>query len=61
MLYVSVRFEKKSSEGRSHYSIVGYTTVYGFYSYPDMMRPRLSQMLILPPFQRKGHGGELEC
>ena len=52
------RFEKKCDAGRNLYSIVGYTTVYGFYAYPDKLRPRLSQLLILPQFQRKGHGGE---
>ena len=34
-------------------------TVYHYYAYPDKFRPRISQMLILPPFQRHGHGVKL--
>ncbi|XP_047136715.1 histone acetyltransferase type B catalytic subunit isoform X1 [Hydra vulgaris] len=47
-------FEKKKSIAPI-YNIVGYMTVYHYYSYPDKFRPRISQTLILPPFQRKGH------
>lgn len=41
------------------YASVGYMTVYHFYAYPDRKRPRVSQVLILPPFQRSGHGQQL--
>lgn len=51
------RYKKMVSEGKPHYSIVGYTTVYAFYAYPDKTRARISQMLVLPLYQRKGHGG----
>ena len=37
----------------------GYTTVYQYYAYPQNTRPRISQMLVLPPFQRKGLGAEM--
>lgn len=37
----------------------GFTTVYRFYSYPDSERARLSQILVLPPYQRQGLGGKL--
>ena len=50
-------YQRALDEGKPQYSIVGYTTVYGFYAYPDKTRARVSQMLILPPYQRKGHGG----
>jgi histone acetyltransferase 1 len=30
-----------------------------YYAYPENMRPRISQMLILPPFQRQGLGAKL--
>jgi histone acetyltransferase 1 len=36
------------------YAFVGFTTVYEFYGYPEHVRPRISQMLVLPPFQKKG-------
>lgn len=37
----------------------GFTTVYRFYSYPDSERARLSQILVLPPYQRQGLGGKM--
>jgi len=41
------------------YTIVGYTTVYNFYQSTKKKRTRISQFLILPPFQRKQHGTQL--
>eukprot|EP01080_Neovahlkampfia_damariscottae_P000317 gene317-6731_t len=41
------------------YNIVGYCTVYPFYGYPDRTRLRISQFIILPPFQKQGHGSKL--
>jgi GNAT superfamily N-acetyltransferase len=41
------------------YAIAGYATAYEYYAYPDNTRPRISQMLVLPPFQRIGLGAEL--
>jgi histone acetyltransferase 1 len=42
------------------YSCVGYSTLYRWYYFskdvPDQTRVRLSQFLILPPYQREGHG-----
>lgn len=38
---------------------IGFITVYLYYAYPDKKRPRISQVLILPPYQRKGHGRRL--
>ena len=55
----SLRFEKYKVEGDFRFAICGYVTVYQYYGYPDKMRPRISQMLILPPFQRKGLGSLL--
>lgn len=52
-------FEKRITGGEPSYAIVGYSTVYTFYNYPDKKRKRISQFLILPPWQRKGHGREL--
>ena len=36
------------------YALAGYATVYNFFAYPDHIRPRISQILVLPPFQRMG-------
>ncbi|XP_018011951.1 histone acetyltransferase type B catalytic subunit [Hyalella azteca] len=44
----------QSSDGNPMYAFVGFTTVYEFYGYPEHVRPRISQMLVLPPFQKKG-------
>ncbi|XP_055377754.1 histone acetyltransferase type B catalytic subunit [Condylostylus longicornis] len=53
-------YEKyKSSDGDVKYASVGYTTVYQYYAYPEHIRPRISQMLILPPFQKKGLGTKM--
>jgi len=55
-------FEKSGGPGTESYSIVGYLTVYQYYAYgrdTNMMRPRISQMLVLPPYQRQGLGSQL--
>ena len=46
-------------DGNTRYAIAGYATVYEYYAYPDNTRPRISQMLVLPPFQRIGVGLQL--
>jgi len=52
-------YEKFSIEGETRYSIAGYATVYQYYAYPANIRPRVSQVLTLPPFQKKGLGSRL--
>ncbi|XP_030642382.1 histone acetyltransferase type B catalytic subunit isoform X1 [Chanos chanos] len=52
-------FEKYNKDGETLFAVVGYMTVYNYYVYPDKTRPRVSQMLILPPFQGEGHGAQL--
>ncbi|KAI5831336.1 histone acetyltransferase type B [Schizophyllum commune Tattone D] len=41
------------------YHFVGYSSLYPFYCYPERVRMRLSQFVILPPYQRHAHGSEL--
>jgi len=41
------------------YGCIGYATVYPFFAYPSSTRFRVSQFLILPPYQHKGHGVKL--
>jgi len=48
-------FEKYQSNANPMWAIAGYMTVYNYYAYPGMIRPRVSQVLVLPPFQRMGH------
>ncbi|KAJ3398482.1 histone acetyltransferase 1 [Chytridiales sp. JEL 0842] len=57
---IYVVFEKRrTAEGKERFAVVGYATVYPFFCWPDRRRLRISQFLILPPFQKKGHGREL--
>lgn len=52
---INFRYELYTNEnGTSCYSPVGYVTIYEYFAYPDKIRPRISQFLILPPFQKKG-------
>jgi len=52
-------YEKYRHDSGYRYAFVGYMTVYNYYAYPERIRPRISQMLVLPPFQRQGHGSQL--
>ncbi|XP_064615849.1 histone acetyltransferase type B catalytic subunit-like isoform X2 [Liolophura sinensis] len=54
-----VLYEKYLTNGNPMYAVAGYMTVYEYYAYPAKIRPRISQVLILPPFQRQSHGAEL--
>jgi len=50
-----VVYEKyKRSDGKTMYASAGYTSVYEYYAYPENMRPRMSQVIVLPPFRRLG-------
>ena len=54
--------KRKDSTGDIRYMTAGYLSAYNYYAYPDNVRTRVSQSLILPPYQRLGHGAELlEC
>ncbi|KAI8141842.1 acyl-CoA N-acyltransferase [Fennellomyces sp. T-0311] len=52
-------FKRQNAGGSDVYHFVGYCTTYPFFYWPEYTRLRISQFLILPPFQKKGHGGEL--
>ncbi|KAA3671202.1 histone acetyltransferase 1, partial [Paragonimus westermani] len=58
---ISSRFEiiENSGSAAPKFAFVGYMTVYKFYAYPASIRPRLSQVLVLPPFRNSGHASEL--
>ncbi|KDQ18533.1 hypothetical protein BOTBODRAFT_154460 [Botryobasidium botryosum FD-172 SS1] len=53
------RRRRKDTNRTETYHFVGYSTLYPFYCWPDKVRMRLSQFVILPPFQAKGHGASL--
>ncbi|KAJ1943661.1 histone acetyltransferase 1, partial [Linderina pennispora] len=52
-------YERLDLNSITSYSLVGYCTMYEFFHWPDSKRPRISQFLVLPPFQGQGHGSEL--
>lgn len=41
------------------FPFIGFATVYRYYAYPKMVRPRISQMLVLPTFQKRGLGSKM--
>ncbi|XP_028158582.1 histone acetyltransferase type B catalytic subunit [Ostrinia nubilalis] len=48
-------FEKyQSAEGAWRYAAAAYATVYRYYAYPRHLRPRVSQVLTLPPARKLG-------
>ncbi|KAF8061629.1 histone acetyltransferase type B catalytic subunit [Lyophyllum atratum] len=57
-----VLYEKRKRRGTPNvvtYHFVGYSSLYPFYFFPEKTRLRLSQFVILPPYQHQGHGSEL--
>jgi GNAT superfamily N-acetyltransferase len=54
------RSAKRRATGRTaaeaEYTAVGFCTVYRFFHYPDKVRMRIAQFLVLPPFQGMGVG-----
>ncbi|KAG0146460.1 hypothetical protein CROQUDRAFT_62728 [Cronartium quercuum f. sp. fusiforme G11] len=55
------RKRKTDVDGQTPYSyhFCGYVTLYSFYHYPSSTRLRLSQFIILPPYQSCSHGSML--
>ncbi|XP_027331567.1 histone acetyltransferase type B catalytic subunit [Abrus precatorius] len=54
-LYLVIQ-KKTDQQEEIQCRLIGFTAVYRFYHYPDDSRLRLSQILVLPPYQRKGYG-----
>ncbi|KAG6898244.1 hypothetical protein C0992_002258 [Termitomyces sp. T32_za158] len=57
-----ILYEKRKRRGTPEmatYHFVGYSSLYPFYFFPEKTRMRLSQFVILPPYQHRGHGSEL--
>ncbi|KLO19663.1 histone acetyltransferase type B catalytic subunit [Schizopora paradoxa] len=56
----AVLYEKRKRPDKTiTYHFAGYSTLFPFYCFPERVRMRLSQFVILPPYQRSGHGSEL--
>lgn len=57
-LYLLIQKKTDQPENTRHL-LLGFSAVCRFYHYPDGSRLRLSQILVLPPYQRKGYGSYL--
>ena len=49
----------RESPNGADWRLLSFATVYEFYQYPDSTRARLSQIVVLPPYQRRGLGGKM--
>jgi histone acetyltransferase 1 len=54
---VYLLYERASNSDAHH--LIGYCTAYRFLSFPEAFRLRISQFLLFPPYQKKGHGRKL--
>ncbi|KAF8344073.1 acyl-CoA N-acyltransferase [Cantharellus anzutake] len=55
-----VLYERRRRRGYPDtFHFVGYCSMYPFFFWPDKVRLRLSQFVILPPYQNQGHGAHL--
>ncbi|KAK0474226.1 acyl-CoA N-acyltransferase [Armillaria novae-zelandiae] len=55
-----VLYEKRRRRnGNSAYHFAGYSSLYNFYHFPEKVRLRISQFIILTPYQRQSHGSAL--
>lgn len=57
---IGYRYEsKRSLEGGRHlYFLAGYCSIYNFYCYPEHIRPRIAQIMLLAPYRREGNGAK---
>ncbi|XP_077217413.1 histone acetyltransferase of the GNAT family 2 isoform X2 [Tasmannia lanceolata] len=52
--------ERNTDQSRdTNLKLLGFAAIYRFYYYPDSSRIRISQILVLPPYQGQGHGRHL--
>ncbi|VDM59258.1 unnamed protein product, partial [Angiostrongylus costaricensis] len=49
----------ESGDGSRAYSFAGYASLYRFYAYPDRIRPRIAQIMLLPQYRKNGIGAKL--
>ena len=58
LLFAVIRTRADDADDAS-WSLVSFATVYEFFVYPSSTRARLSQIVVLPPFQRAGLGSKM--
>ncbi|KAK6045480.1 hypothetical protein COOONC_17015 [Cooperia oncophora] len=49
----------EAGDGSRAYSLAGYASLYRFYAHPDRVRPRIAQIMLLPPYRKSGLGAKL--
>ncbi|KAF3647067.1 Histone acetyltransferase type B catalytic subunit [Capsicum annuum] len=54
-IYLLVQ-ERKDNQEYNLSRLLGFAAVYRFHRYPESTRVRLGQILVMPPYQRKGYG-----
>ena len=57
--YFIIYEKRKTGNAEFGYATVGFLSLYNYYAYPSNVRSRISQVLVLPTYQRSGHGAEL--
>ncbi|KAH9627030.1 hypothetical protein KSS87_023718 [Heliosperma pusillum] len=57
-MYIIVQ-KTTDQQGDNATKLLGFAASYRFFHYPDSLRLRLSQILVLPPYQQKGYGRRL--
>ncbi|KAK0193021.1 acyl-CoA N-acyltransferase [Armillaria mellea] len=57
--FVVLYEKRRRRNGDFAYHFVGYSSLYNFYHFPEKVRLRLSQFVILSPYQRQSHGSAL--
>ncbi|KAI8638809.1 acyl-CoA N-acyltransferase [Parasitella parasitica] len=57
-IYTSFKHER-INDTEDAYHFIGYSTTYPFYCWPENIRMRISQFLVLPPYKKQGHGSKL--
>ncbi|XP_019557231.3 histone acetyltransferase type B catalytic subunit [Aedes albopictus] len=58
-LFFMVYEKYSNNNNETRYATAAYFTVYQYFSYPQFIRPRVSQILVLPPFQKLGIASHL--
>ncbi|XP_035779900.1 histone acetyltransferase type B catalytic subunit-like [Anopheles albimanus] len=53
-VYERYSIDNNNEASGIRYATIGYVAAYQYYAYPDKIRPRISQVLVLPPFQKLG-------
>ncbi|KZS98869.1 histone acetyltransferase type B [Sistotremastrum niveocremeum HHB9708] len=59
VLYEKKKTQREDGQTLESYHFVGYSSLYPFWFYEDKTRLRLSQFVVLPPYQKQGHGSAL--